>query len=386
MENSISIPVLPAELVTEILSRLPVKFLLKFKCASKSWLALISSPEFAKTHLRLNANNNEYTRRHNKVMMFERIVPSFRDCSVSSLYNNSCIEAKDLYYHRQVPDCAYTVGSVNGLICLVSPEKELILWNPSIRKYKKLPTPKIKTTLGYCLYSFGYDEFRDDYKVVVLWNDNLSPQIEVQKYSLKRDSWRWVDDCPSMVPLTQSGNFVNGKIYWITSIHPNTRSIISIDLADGKWGEMELPCYWKGGRGLLLSFGVLAVLGSDLLIWCGFVETDMVDVWLRKEYGVKESWIKMFTLNILRDLSVYGYLEPIHLYMASGSEILVVLGSKFMIYNLKGDQLRSSKVINSYNWDEEEIYIESLVCPFSTVGTEDATKMVMKSLGCETMK
>ncbi|KAK4732149.1 hypothetical protein R3W88_025137 [Solanum pinnatisectum] len=347
MENSI--PDLPTELVIEILSRLPVKSLLKFRCASKSWFALISSPEFVKTHLSLNANNNEYTR--HKVMMLERIVCSFRDCSGSSLCNNSCIEANDLDYHRQVPYLCLYGSWVN----------ELILWNPSIRKYKKLPSPKTNTTWGYRVYSFGYDEFHDDYKVVVLWNDNFSLQIEAQKYSLKGDSWRTVDNCPSMERLSQSG------------------SIISIDLADRKWGEMGLPCYWKGGRGVVLS------LGSDLF-FCDCDETYMVDVWLMKEYGVKDSWMKMFTIKIPQDPSVYGYLGQIRLHMASGSEILVVFGSTFMIYNLKGDLLRSSKAINSNNWAEAEIYIESLVCPFSTVGTEDATKMGLKSLGCETMK
>ncbi|XP_049407832.1 F-box/kelch-repeat protein At3g23880-like [Solanum stenotomum] len=185
MENSI--PVLPEELVTEILSRLPVKSLLKFACVSKSWLALISSPEFVKTHLSLNANNNEYTR--HKVMMFERTAYTFRDCSVSSLFNNSSIRANNLDYPRQVPCCFYMVGSVNGLICLVSQLKEFFLWNPSIRKYKKLSDRKTKTNFVYSVYGFGYDEFHDDYKVVVIFiigRDDFSLQIEVKEYMAVR--------------------------------------------------------------------------------------------------------------------------------------------------------------------------------------------------------
>ncbi|KAK4732146.1 hypothetical protein R3W88_025134 [Solanum pinnatisectum] len=265
-------------------------------------------------------------------MMFERTVYSFRDCSVSSLFNNSFIEANNLDYPRQVPCGVYIVGSVNGLIYLVSREKELFLWNPSIKVQ------------------------------------------EVKRYSLKSDSWRTVDNCPSIVPLQQPGRFVNGKLHWITIIDPKLcikRSIISFDLADGKWGEMELPCYWKRGRGAVLSLGVL---GSELSVCCDCDKTNILDVWLMKEYEIKESWMKMFTIKIPEDQSVYGYLGQIRLHMASGSEILVVFGSSFMIYNPKGNLLRSSKVINFNNWDEAEIYIESLVCPFSTVRTEDATK------------
>ncbi|KAG5587531.1 hypothetical protein H5410_047965, partial [Solanum commersonii] len=320
MKNSI--PDLPTELVTEILSRLPVKSLLKFRCASKSWFALISSPEFVKIHLSINANNNEYTR--HKVMMSERTVYGFRDCSASSLFNNSFNEANDLDYPKQVPCGVYIVGSVNGLICLVSQENELFLWNPSIRKYKKLPNSKTKTTLGYCIgqsYGFGYDEFHDDYNVVVIF---------------ARDDFS----------LEQSSRFVNGKLHWITIIGPKLcmkRSITSIDLADWKWGEIELPCYWKGGRGVVWSLGVL---GSNLSVLCDCDETYMLDVWLMKEYG--------------DDQLVYGYLGQICLHLASESEILVVFGTSFTIYNLKGDLLRSLKVINSNNWDGAEIYIESL--------------------------
>src|SRR4051812_15081950 len=44
------LPTLPFEIVVEILSRLPVKFLLQLQCVCKSWKSLISNPKFAKKH------------------------------------------------------------------------------------------------------------------------------------------------------------------------------------------------------------------------------------------------------------------------------------------------------------------------------------------------
>lgn len=55
----------------------------------------------------------------------------------------------------------------NGLICLHSKIEESVLWNPTIRKSKILPTfgPKLRKGRSYYLkYGFGYDESCDDYK------------------------------------------------------------------------------------------------------------------------------------------------------------------------------------------------------------------------------
>ncbi|KAF3641457.1 hypothetical protein FXO38_21625 [Capsicum annuum] len=109
----------PAEILTEILSRLPVKSLLRFK---------IAQPEL-----------------------------NLVDCPI--------MEETNLDYHMKKSGIAYVIeGSVNGLICLVNEAKELFLWNPAIKKYKKLPDfrTKLKDD-GQCTYSFGYDDIRYDY-------------------------------------------------------------------------------------------------------------------------------------------------------------------------------------------------------------------------------
>ncbi|XP_059312506.1 F-box/kelch-repeat protein At3g23880-like [Lycium ferocissimum] len=97
-DSVLSMPNLPAELITEILLNLPVKSLLKFRSVSKSWLELISSNEFVKTHLLLSASNKNYTHHGLMFKVASTSVQGVKDCSLSCLLYDSIAEAYDLDY------------------------------------------------------------------------------------------------------------------------------------------------------------------------------------------------------------------------------------------------------------------------------------------------
>ncbi|GMN36496.1 hypothetical protein TIFTF001_006070 [Ficus carica] len=40
----------PPEIITDIICRLPVKDLLRYRCVSKSWRSMIDGPDFIKLH------------------------------------------------------------------------------------------------------------------------------------------------------------------------------------------------------------------------------------------------------------------------------------------------------------------------------------------------
>ncbi|XP_060181964.1 F-box protein CPR1-like [Lycium barbarum] len=296
-DSILTIPILPPELITEILLRLPVKSLLKFRSVSKSWLALISSPEFIKTHLSVSANNEDYT------------------------------------HHRLIWICRH--GSLNlkdssGTFC----------------RCGKFNRGKLKI------------------------------------YSLKSDSWRsvdpWasVDDRRSREQLDVSGKFVKGKLYWPTAtvdglyVFYKEWTITSFDLANEKWGEVEHPCYEEGDIDLLLE-----VLGSDLSVFCNN-HGKHISIWIMKEYGAKESWTKMFTINYPDRYVGDRHVFSLPSFMSNKGEILVMFlfHATSMIYNPKDDSLRYSKVIEFNGGPKAEVYVESLVCPFSREGAADATK------------
>ncbi|XP_016499585.1 F-box/kelch-repeat protein At3g23880-like [Nicotiana tabacum] len=376
--SNLKIPALPPELITEILSRLPVKSLLQFRSVSKSWVAIISSPEFIKIHLSLSANKNKEDTHHILKLGLSGSGWKFKDCPLSSLFCDSVVnEAFDLVYPiKNASKDISIVGSCNGLILLAHYSEYSLLWNPTIRKCKKLPEfkPRLKKN-NYAVYGFGYDEFHDDYKVVGIFNNyGGSDYVEFKMYSLKSDSWTSVDYCGEILNASGSsqkmkldgwGLFVNGKLHWdtITSgpVVRTGKNIISFDLANEKWDKLEKPLVGKNEL-------CVGMLGSDLSVFCDYEES-YLGAWVMKEYGVKESWVKMFTIEYPKGQSLY---PPF--FMSSKGEILVVFGSTFMIYNSKDHSVRYTNVTNSGDCSLTEIYIESLVCPFSTEGTENATK------------
>ncbi|XP_006356410.1 F-box/kelch-repeat protein At3g23880-like isoform X1 [Solanum tuberosum] len=343
---------LPEELIVAILVRVPVKYLLQFKCVSKNWFNLISSPEFVKTHLNFSAN--DYTR-HISLLQFREDI---KYCSVSSLFHSSVNEALDLDCPmKNPPQRVYISGSVNGLVCLADGFSGLVLWNPSIRKFKKVfgfvPT-QMRECWSKC--GFGYDEVHNDYKVVGIFSSMIKANFEAAIYSLKSDSWRTLEDFKPGVSYCGEAKFVNHKLHWIT-FRRRRMSITSIDLVDEKWGKLDLPSYNKG-RDLKLG-----VLGSDLSVLCNNDERTHSDVWVMKEYGVKASWTKLYTIRYPEN---YELSPPLFTY--NKGEILLAFKSTLAIYDPKNDsltypELPNVEVTGFYNRIEAELCIESLVCP-----------------------
>ncbi|OIT38664.1 f-box protein cpr30 [Nicotiana attenuata] len=174
-------------------------------------------------------------------------------------------------------------------------------------------------------------------------NGGNSCDVKVEIYSLKSDSWKEIDGFQCGKIHSCLGKLVNGKLHWITTGgHPgnNDGVIIFIDLADKKWVTLEQPCHGEGE-----FYFKLGVLGSDLSVFRTYQST-WADVWIMKEYGVKESWAKIYTIKFDEDIPKHGR-SPLFCKSNKG-EILLALGSRFMIYNPKANSLRYPKISKSY--------------------------------------
>ncbi|KAI8556176.1 hypothetical protein RHMOL_Rhmol05G0231500 [Rhododendron molle] len=135
-------PNLPRDIMVEILSRLPVKSLLQLRCVCKPWRSLISSPEFAKTHLNLASTNTDFT--DHRLLLISRC-PDYdvRSCSLSDVLHKHSDTAVELDCPFKVPHRRIRIkGCCDGLVC-VAVGRKVFLWNPSTRKFVTLPDAEI---------------------------------------------------------------------------------------------------------------------------------------------------------------------------------------------------------------------------------------------------
>ena len=97
------------------------------------------------------------------------------------------------------------VGPCNGLVCLADDSERyhskynFILWNPSVRKFLKLPAPPNATYFTHNV-GFGFDAKTNDYKVVSFVTSGGISQmgdspLKFQVYSLVTADWRMVTTC-----------------------------------------------------------------------------------------------------------------------------------------------------------------------------------------------
>ena len=187
---------LPEEVVLQILCRLPVKSLFRFRCVSKIWNSLITTSAFIDSHLTqslsLPSNSNKLIVSRGdfrtKVEYYEFIHDDNND-SDSSFHQFQNVEFPLSFSYFKL------IGSVNGLFCLCEKE-QIILWNPCIRKFITLPKTKTKCAV---IYGFGFDARTNDYKVVSI---ATKPRCLVEVYSLKEGAWRKTSAGGSLSPGT----------------------------------------------------------------------------------------------------------------------------------------------------------------------------------------
>ncbi|KAF6144564.1 hypothetical protein GIB67_006056 [Kingdonia uniflora] len=246
-------------------------------------------------------------------------------------------------FEDKYPYALDIAGSCDGLI-LIRSNEITFLWNPATREYKKLSR--------HCFHGdytanlgFGYNEISKDYKVVYLvCNPNRDCIHKVHIYSMQNKSWRMIKMTAEYgvkekyFRYSESGVSLNGIIHWkaykpSSSTIKSVETILSFDLRDEKFREVSL-------HGVMTREWRVGVLKGSLCVLEFEFEhgpyTRLVEsvIWVMKDYGVNESWNKLFCIETHRS-DIYG-IDMKMLHTSNDSEVLLKTSNRnLVLYNIK---------------------------------------------------
>lgn len=289
-------PNLQFEITIDILSRLPIKTIISCKCVCKSWLRLLDSHEYAKSHLSKSApgmavvqsgvESNTY-----EIFEFEDILG---------------LEHHDLHYTSVTkfvfPHAEVIRGSANGLLLLTGdgPSDQYVC-NPITRHYIKLclRPDSVCSPSQIVAYGFGVTKMTGQYKVVrIVYDYDLETEDSLrvtnsycEVYTLGARTWRSIP--PGALQMYDTfGVFLNGNLHWLV-VDPNAPSQIScFDLETELFSTISHPPLQASGG---FVGNLSAFLGC--LCLCDNSSEDKIVIWLMREYGVEASWTKEYVIS-----------------------------------------------------------------------------------------
>jgi F-box interacting protein len=384
---------LPQDVVEDILSRLPAKSIMRFRCVNKSiWSTLFQNPTFiAKHHSFQSQNNPTFVIKRRDDIIQKALIslhPNLDSGSGVELLNLDDMPFFKGDMKEEEEERLDILGdrSINGIICLYNyPWRyqppcdhlfRIVLWNPAIREFKLLPTnpvhcpspnPHVRHQLKG--FGFGYDHKSNDYKVVRIvifwdftpyidWNGNgyyCPPLVEV--YTLSTDSWRQIDavfesDAGVHDTVRNSQFYLNGVYHWHGSINEKpSDAIVSFNMTDEVFRIIRVPdldeknAIW---REYSMLNNCIAMIVSDAQ---DTVTEKIFDIWVMREYGVKESWTKQFVIGPLS-----GIQFPLGFTM-NDELLMVARDGQLVSYNSNAQEIKSLQVRAT----QAIVYKESLV-------------------------
>lgn len=368
---------MPEEMALEILSRLPPKCLMQFKCVHKSWYTLINNPSFEAMHLASAMHNNSSTCLLLKRSMVKDTNTEEKEVvfSLLNICNDNgtgeheiCCVIEDMtrgqFNGLKVLESAFIVGHCDGIICLADPSNVIVLLNPAIMEFKLIAgeqnVPDKRLNLG-----FGYDPKSKSYKVVDVYplvvetyGDEIiiynPPTIKV--YTSGTDSWRQImtDSLESETTnfcLDSFQIYFKGFCYWTgreqlkeyTSDEydydgGNIRQvIISFDPGDEVFQNILIPyslyddsCFSWYDIHLMVWNESIALLSLDGDI----SQAETLGMWVMADFvGM---WIKQFTFG-----KAMGIVTPLQFW--NSDEILMFSEEgRIVSYNLDTEKLSDS--------------------------------------------
>ncbi|XP_012832921.1 PREDICTED: F-box protein At5g62510-like [Erythranthe guttata] len=352
---------LPFDIIEPILSRLPVKSLLRFKTVSKSWNKMISDPVFARTHL----DRSKYSNPHN---IFLRM----------SSFGSRCDD--ELFYMIKLEDDKKrlrTVKLLNGpderwdkILCYCDGVLLLtdfwystfVLWNPSTGTHTMFRSDR---GFSGSRYGLCHDPTIGGYKVVII-DSTITDYYYVfsanYRYRMKRKEFDRLDQTGREMNCSQvmnrSGVSVDGVVYFFTRCN-NDSDIIYFDPRDDKLKILPKPVGVEGYNWFYLTY-----LGGCLCLYrTGGEDFTMIELWIKEKGRDNNSWKVLITVenermlcSSIMDFDALCFVE---------NKVLVQLGlSRLLLYGSCGKKFEEIELEEEFGRYGTISYRDNILVPY----------------------
>ncbi|KAK4435284.1 F-box/kelch-repeat protein [Sesamum alatum] len=362
---ALSLAELPPDILSEILSRLPIKTLFACRSVCKTFLNLtFSDPPVNFLHSSDTAQSLiiQFGDLHKPTRLIH-LVDSELDTSFGSVervllkpmfeipkYPAKYFKKYRLYAGTE--DKFVLVNSCNGLLYFAERgvcERSFVC-NPITDEYVTLlefneENNERQLTMGSW---FGFSPAENQYKVLRLfstltgkaWQVGFRQEFWAQVHVVGSDSWRYLEDKPFSEYLSWNtcSVFLNGTVNWLCKYPELSKFIIFFDFQKEKFGEILPPSSFGIDQRISRQSMSIGVLGGYL---CVTDVAEHFDIWVMKEYGCQESWRKQFTIDttIPTGEPLRGPFRPLQT-LQDGKILMIWLECALVCYNPENKRFR----------------------------------------------
>ncbi|XVE75328.1 hypothetical protein DITRI_Ditri12bG0085600 [Diplodiscus trichospermus] len=352
----------PADMVIEILLRLPVKSIIRFKCVVKSWSDLFRNPSFV-------SQQHSISKKHKRLLLYQ-LDADTRDLVMRLSVDETLVSYQNFSHQLPSPfDKTYFIDYFvdNGLFCL-SDRKDfrITLWNPATREIRNLPAcsdpnipPKVFTEIR--ILGFGLDPLSNDYKVIYFekyidLETNWQATSFYAVYRMSTDSWRVLKEeeynffSGLFISHYSCNVCINGVYYWqefkigYPGRNHTSCKVLAFDLNTEVFKVIECP----------LSEGTLFPFHDDRLSFWGTTKImegrrTSNEVWVWNDEG---HWTKLFKIEPLFQVErTLGFWKNSKVFVQSvkGQLLLCDLQTQeFKVLAIKNRKFRYLLQLNTY--------------------------------------
>ncbi|KAL6581745.1 hypothetical protein OROMI_005759 [Orobanche minor] len=388
----------PMEIIEQILVNVPVKSLIRFRCVSRSWNSLISESRFITKHSIAARKRKSLQIVINQLHWRSEL----QDSTIISITSSSEEEntASRIVSPFAADDVISLLVSCGEMWC-VQVNESIFLWNPSTTAFRKLPDPPRpwRNCPGRYFGMWGpdYDDQSStagvihDYKVLVVpcwccddwdeWlNHNSLRGATSELYSLRSNAWKEIQPFPAGTSKPCSnGVLVNGALHWMvypadSNLVHMPSAIICFHLSSSEYGEVPQPTKYNPAPTLEgVDLTVLNGMLCAFFNYCSSAGRDGLVLWVMEEYGVEESWTKLYDIRCSSIPSITPKFRKLSftlmpLYMYEDGRVLILVRnfnreSEIILYKNERTVVETVVARDRHRFCTAFLFAETLISP-----------------------